>query len=126
MSTGLMPSCHKNGCSPVSCHLVIKMDAVPVSCNLVIKMDAVLSHAILSLKMDAVLSHTILSKKWMQSCLMPSCHKNGCSPVSYNLVMRCSPLTPCQKMDKSCLIQCNKTNPSHSHHPLSLCITPGK
>ena len=35
MSTGLMPSCHKNGCSPVSY-------------NLAIKMDAVLSHAILS------------------------------------------------------------------------------
>ena len=35
MSTGLMPCCHENGCSPVSCHLVIKMNAV-------------LSHAILS------------------------------------------------------------------------------
>ena len=28
MSTGLMLACLKNECSPVSCHLVIKMDAV--------------------------------------------------------------------------------------------------
>ena len=26
--------------------------------------------------------------KRMQSCLMPSCHKNGCSPVSYNLAIK--------------------------------------
>ena len=37
MSTGLMLACHKDGSSPVSCHVVIKMDAV-------------LSHAILSKK----------------------------------------------------------------------------
>ena len=27
-------------------------------------------------------------KKWMQSCLKQSCHKNGCSPVSCHLVIK--------------------------------------
>ena len=39
-------------------------------------------------KMDEHRSYAGLSEKWMQSCLTPSCHKNGCSPVSYNLTIK--------------------------------------
>ena len=61
MSTGLIQSCHKNECSPVSYNLVIKMNAVLSHTILSKKLDAVLSHTILSKKLDAVLSHTTLS-----------------------------------------------------------------
>ena len=63
-----MPFCHKNGCSPVS-YNIVKNRCSPVAYNLVIKwMQSCLIQS--CHKMNAVMSHIILSSKWMQSCLM--------------------------------------------------------
>ena len=75
MSTGLLLACLKNG-------------RVPVLFWLVLKMDEYRSFAGLSSKWMSTGLMLACLQKWMSTGLIQSCHKNECSAVSYNLVIK--------------------------------------
>ena len=66
----------------------LKNGRVPVLFWLVLKMDEYRSFAGLSSKWMSTGLMLACLQKWMSTGLIQSCHKNECSAVSYNLVIK--------------------------------------